>query len=145
MSASETHVDILDYSPPNKRKGRLVNFITESGQLEFFMFGASSPKRVQKRLSGFQPLPPLFSLGFHYSRWEKTSARHVLNYNDKFEEHGFPVDVFWIDIGYSFENQYFMFHPLYFNQSDLASLRNAISVSDRRLVIITDPHIKVNA
>lgn len=46
MSASETHVDILDYSPPNKRKGRLVNFITESGQLEFFMFGASSPKRV---------------------------------------------------------------------------------------------------
>jgi mannosyl-oligosaccharide alpha-1,3-glucosidase len=31
MSAAETFVDIVEYSPPGKRGGRLVNMITESG------------------------------------------------------------------------------------------------------------------
>jgi alpha 1,3-glucosidase len=77
MSASETFVDVVDYSPPGKVQGRLINFITESGQLELFMFGALGPKRIHKKLStvtGFPMLPPLFSLGFHYSRWEETST-----------------------------------------------------------------------
>lgn len=104
MTAAETHVDILDYSPPGKRRGRLVNFITEGGQLEFFLFGARTPKRNQKllgKLTGFAPIPPLFSLGFHYSKWEKTTARKVMTYNDKFEENGFPLDVLWLDIGHT--------------------------------------------
>jgi len=145
MTAAETHVDVLDYSPPGKRRGRLVNFITEGGQLEFFLFGAKTPKRNQKllaKLTGFAPIPPLFSLGFHYSKWESTTARKVMTYNDKFEENGFPLDVLWLDIGHTNDGQYFTFDPLHFNVSDLENLRNKINVSDRRLVVITDPHIK---
>lgn len=51
MSAAETHVDIVDYTPPGKTPGRLVNFITESGKLEFFLIGARTPKGIHKRLA----------------------------------------------------------------------------------------------
>lgn len=78
------------------------------------MIAADTPKRIHKRLAmitGFMKLPPLFSLGFHYSRWEKTSAKQIINYNDKFEEHGFPLDVLWMDIGHTLDNMYFIFNP----------------------------------
>lgn len=104
VSGAETHVDVVEYAPPGKRKGRLVNFITEGGQIDFFMFGGSSPKANQLKLAtltGFAPLPPLFSLGFHYSKWEKTTARKVMTYNDQFEANGFPLDVLWLDIGHT--------------------------------------------
>jgi alpha-glucosidase (family GH31 glycosyl hydrolase) len=113
--------------------------------MEFFMIAASTPKRIHKRLStvaGFQALPPLFSLGFHYSRWESTSAQKILQYNEQFEESGFPLDVLWMDIGHTLENMYFTFNPIWFNDVDLGEMRNQISLSDRRLVVITDPHIK---
>ena len=145
MSAAETYVDILEYTPPGDRPGRLVNMITESGQLEFFMIAASTPRRIHKRLStvtGFPMLPPLFSLGFHYSRWETTSAYRIMEYNMQFEENGFPVDVFWMDIGHTLQNMYFTFNPTWFNDIDLEDMRDMINVSDRRLVVITDPHIK---
>lgn len=49
------------------------------------MIGASKTKRIHHLLStitGFPNLPPLFSLGFHYSRWEETSAQKIIHYND---------------------------------------------------------------
>lgn len=107
ISAAETYVDIVDYSPLGKGTGRLVNFLTESGQMEFFMIAAQTPKRIHKRLAtvtGLPFLPPLFSLGFHYSRWETTSARRLIDYNEKFEENGFPLDVLWMDLGHTQDN-----------------------------------------
>ena len=48
----------------------------------------------------------------------------------------------WLDIGHTDDGQYFTFNPLLFNSSDLENLRNRINGSDRRLVVITDPHVK---
>ena len=113
--------------------------------LEFFMLGASNPKSLQKRMAtvtGFPMLPPLFSLGFHYSRWEETSANKIIEYNDKFEQYGFPLDVLWMDIGHTYDNEYFNFNKVTFGEQDLDMMRSIINVSDRRLVVITDPHIK---
>lgn len=79
MSAAETYVDIFsDSIEGGPEPGRLVNFISESAVMEFFMIASNNPKLNLKRLAtvtGFQALPPLFSLGFHYSKWEKTSAK----------------------------------------------------------------------
>ena len=144
MSAAETYVDIYE-DPMQPLTSRTVNFITEGGMMEFFLLGASNPKSLQKRLAtvtGFPTLPPFFSLGFHYSRWEETSSQRIIEYNDKFEEHGFPLDVLWMDLGYTLDNEYFVFNLLTFNQKDVELMRSIINVSDRRLVVITDPHIK---
>ena len=47
-----------------------------------------------------------------------------------------------MDLGYTYDNQYFSFNPVTFNEQDVELMRSVINVSDRRLVVITDPHIK---
>lgn len=79
MNAAETWVDIYqdELMIEGERfidEGSYVDFVAESGKLEFFLFGSSqSPKTVSHMLTniiGYPTLPPLFSLGFHYSKWE---------------------------------------------------------------------------
>ena len=61
-------------------------------------------------------LPPFFSLGFHYSKWEdSTSAQRIRSYNDEFENAGIPVDVLWMDLPYTNDRMYFTFNPRTFN------------------------------
>jgi len=63
-------------------------------------------------ITGFAVLPPIFSLGFHYCKWEsQTSADRIMEWNNKFEESKIPVDVFWMDIPYTDGNKYFVFNP----------------------------------
>ena len=47
-----------------------------------------------------------------------------------------------MDIGHTNDNMYFTFNPFLFNDDDLEAMRTVINISDRRLVVITDPHIK---
>ncbi len=64
-------------------------------------------------------MPPLFSLGFHYSKWEKeTSARRNVEYNEKFEKNNIPLDVLWMDIPYTNDVKYFTFNPKTFKHED---------------------------
>ena len=84
--------------------------------MEFFMIAGLSPKKVQHDLclvSGFPQLPPIYSLGFHYSKWENetvTGAGRILEYNARFTESEIPVDVFWMDIPATNGNRYFTFN-----------------------------------
>jgi len=63
--------------------------------LEFFLIASvrnnssskyiNGPKRISKLLatiSGFSNLPPFFTLGYHYSKWEETSAQKILYHNE---------------------------------------------------------------
>lgn len=72
-NAAETWVDIWK-SKYKGEEGRLVDFMSITGTMEFFLFSSDqSPKKVQKiltKLVGFAPLPPKYSLGFHFSKWE---------------------------------------------------------------------------
>ena len=54
-------------------------------------------------------MPPYYSLGFHFSKWEETSAQAIMKRDNDFIKYGFPVDVFWMDIGYAQDKQYFIF------------------------------------
>ena len=81
VTASETWVDLSDH-----KNEKLVNFISDAGVMEFFLFGnlMEGPKKQVKMLSkitGLPFLPSLHSLGFHYSRWEETSAAHIMDLN----------------------------------------------------------------
>jgi mannosyl-oligosaccharide alpha-1,3-glucosidase len=77
MSAAETWVDLVPID-----KGKLANFITESAILEMFLFTSLNPKGISKKLAiitGYQALPPYYSLGYHYSKWEEgTSASGLI-------------------------------------------------------------------
>ena len=49
-----------------------------------------------------------------------------------------------MDIPYTDNNKYFTFNPDTFNQTDLENMKGTIAFSERRLVAIIDPHIKVD-
>jgi alpha 1,3-glucosidase len=68
----------------------------------------------------------------------------MIQLNEKFEENEFPVDTFWIDIGYSAGNQYFAYDIRRFSREGVSLMNEIMDYSGRRLVIITDPHIKVD-
>jgi alpha 1,3-glucosidase len=83
----------------------LAEFISVGGLFEFWLFGSTNgPKANQQLLSeitGYAPLPPIPSLGYHYCKWEYNDADLMIKRNEEFTNYGFPVDVLWSDIYYS--------------------------------------------
>ena len=108
VNSAHTWVYIDRYSSASQ-SGSHVNFVSESGALEFFMFFSAAPqdaelntaKRVAKAVStitGFASLPPIHTLGFHFSKYAPASSDIIRQRNSDFTEYGFPVDVLWMDI-----------------------------------------------
>ena len=120
-------------------------FISEGNALEFYLLGAeASPKKLQKKLSeltGYTPMPPIHSLGYHFSKWEDNSAHQIMERNDDFTTFGVPVDVFWFDSDYAQNTQYGEFDHKRFSQDDVMQMNNNIWKSGRRFAIAADPHI----
>jgi alpha-glucosidase (family GH31 glycosyl hydrolase) len=50
----------------------------------------------------------------------------------------------WLDIDHTYEHRYFKFNPFTFPAPDVERMNTEISESKRRLVLIADPHIKVD-
>ena len=74
------------------------------------MGSATSPKKVLNDLStitGYALLPPIYSLGFHFSKYAEVTDDIMINRDQNFEDYGFPVDVYWMDILYAPEYMYF--------------------------------------
>ena len=71
------------------------------------------PKVILTKLSeisGFAPLPPMNSLGFHFSKWDEVSATVISHWNRDFTNYKFPVDVFWMDIPHTANFKYFVYN-----------------------------------
>ena len=126
-----------------------MNFASETGVIEFFLIGSASSysqKKVQRLLaviSGFPSLPLYSALGFHYSKWDEvTSATRIVQLNKQFEQHQFPVDYFWMDLPHTEGYRYFTFNKNHFPLPSRDRMHHEISLSKRRLVVITDPHLK---
>ena len=82
----------------------------------------ASPKKLAlliSLLSGFAPLPPIHSLGFHFSKWESISADLLMERSTKFTNYNLPVDTLWEDIEHTSERKYFTFNPKQFPESKL--------------------------
>lgn len=91
------------------------------------MFASTqSPKVVVEDVSivtGYAPLPPIYTMGFHYSEWAPINAK-LLSYNDFMFENGrWPYDVLWMDIGHGGDKKfYFSFDEELFPEEDLNEL-----------------------
>ena len=145
MNSAETFV-FLNHA----HRGEKTNsaFISEGNALEFYLMGAEgNPKKLQKKLSeltGYTPMPPVHSLGYHFSKWEENSAEQIIQRNDDFNHFGFPVDVFWFDSEYAQKYQYGEFDHERFSQNDVMNMNEEIHSSGRRFVIAADPHIRAS-
>ncbi|CAN9502604.1 unnamed protein product [Ophioblennius macclurei] len=154
LNASETFVHITysgaqDEAPAAKRR-RVpphadVRWLSESGVLDCSVLLGPGPQQVfmqYAQLTGFQALPPLFALGYHQSRWNYEDVADVTAVDAGFDRHRIPYDVIWLDIEHTHGKRYFTWDPDRF--PDPAALQRHLDQKHRKLVVISDPHIKVD-
>lgn len=59
------------------------------------------------------------------------------------DQNNFPMDAIWLDIDYTDQKKYFTWHPV--NFKDPVGMQKIIASTNRKLVTIIDPHIKVES
>ncbi len=71
-------------------------------------------------------MPPIESLGFHFSKYTEITADIVIERDQNFEDYGFPVDYFWIDVDYAPNFAYFQFNEEKFPKEKLEIMNEQI-------------------
>lgn len=87
------------------------------------------------------PLPQYFALGYHQSRYSYNDAGDVEGVVQEFDNNNFPLDVMWLDIDYTDRFEYFTWKPD--NFADPLAMQEFLRSTGRKLVLIIDPHYKV--
>ncbi|XP_066107837.1 neutral alpha-glucosidase AB isoform X2 [Saccopteryx bilineata] len=159
LNAAETWVDISSNTAGKTLFGKMLDYLqgsgetpqtdvrwmSESGIIDVFLLLGPSVSDVFRQyasLTGTQALPPLFSLGYHQSRWNYRDEADVLEVNQGFDEHSLPCDVIWLDIEHADGKRYFTWDPSRFPQP--LTMLEQLASKRRKLVAIVDPHIKVD-
>ncbi|XP_077320961.1 neutral alpha-glucosidase C isoform X2 [Lithobates pipiens] len=159
LNASETLVEInskaalqsqLQSNSPDIRKQKAVpkmdiRWMSESGIVDVFLLLGPMPQNVfnqYAQLTGTQILPPLFSLGYHQCRWNYEDEADVEAVDSGFDEHNIPYDVIWLDIEHTDGKRYFTWDPDRFPGP--VKMQKKLREKRRKLVVISDPHIKVD-
>ncbi|XP_049753585.1 neutral alpha-glucosidase C isoform X5 [Elephas maximus indicus] len=159
LNASETLVEVnteprVEYtltqmgSVAAKQKVRSrtdVHWMSESGIIDVFLLMGPTPFDVFKQyshLTGTQAMPPLFSLGYHQCRWNYEDEQDVKAVDAGFDEHDIPYDVMWLDIEHTDGKRYFTWDKKRFPNPK--RMQELLRSKKRKLVVISDPHIKVD-
>ncbi|KAF7704399.1 neutral alpha-glucosidase C isoform X1 [Silurus meridionalis] len=158
LNASETLVDLQygsTYSEqgedgPPVKKSRVnpqtdMSWVSESGRIDCFILLGPSPAQVfsqYAQLTGYQALPPLFSLGYHQCRWNYLDEEDVKAVDAGFDLHNIPYDVIWLDIEHTEGKRYFTWDSKLF--SNPVDMQLHLQRKKRKLVVISDPHIKAD-
>jgi alpha-glucosidase len=108
----------------------------------YLIYGPTLRELTQKfqKLVGTVPLPPLWALGFHQSRWGYASMKDLTWLIDNFKKHEIPADGLWVDIDYMDEFRVFTFNHKHFSypEKDIARIQN----QGYHVVPIIDPGVK---
>ncbi|CAI9723815.1 neutral alpha-glucosidase AB-like isoform X2 [Octopus vulgaris] len=156
-NAAETWVDITSNVADKNLFKKMMDYVkgdqeipqtdthwfSESGIIDVFVMLGPKPKDVfyqYSLLTGTTPLPPLFALAYHQSRWNYNDEEDVKNVDNNFDVHDIPYDVLWLDIEHTDGKRYFTWDNAKFpNPEDM--VRN-LSSKGRKLVNVVDPHLK---
>jgi alpha-glucosidase len=120
-------------------------FGSDTGDLVYYVFGGPSPRQVVDsftRLTGRTPMPPLWALGYHQSRWGRKSADEVVAIARELRERDIPCDALYLDIDYMDGFRVFTWDRERF--PDPTALTRDLRELGIRLVTIVDPGVKVD-
>lgn len=122
-----------------------ITFCAEKGELRYYAFGGTNLTSVLNRyteLTGRMPLPPLWALGFHQSRWSYATAERVLEIAEGFRTRNIPCDALYLDIDYMDGYRCFTWNRTCFPAPAL--LVSDLQKEGFKTVVILDPGIKVD-
>lgn len=109
----------------------------------WILYGPSLPELTCKlqKLVGVTPLPPIWALGYHQSRWGYGGAADLVELDRQFSKHEIPVDGLWLDIDYMDGYRVFTYDDDRFPDGPSAAVA-AVEANGRVVVPILDPGVK---
>lgn len=119
------------------------SFSATKGELDYyFIYGATMSDVVSEytSLTGRAPLPQLWTLGYHQSRWSYSSAQEVLDLAKMFRKLQIPCDAVHLDIDYMDAFKVFTVDDSRF--PNLTALSDMLAEMGIKLVTIIDPGVK---
>lgn len=151
LNAAETWIDIVkstsSANPLSLGVGSKTttqsHWFSEAGQLDIFVFLGPSPRDISKmygELTGYTQLPQHFAIGYHQCRWNYVTDEDVKEVDAQFDKYQIPYDVIWLDVEYTDDRKYFTWDPLSFPNPK--GMEEQLDDSERKLVVLIDPHIK---
>ncbi len=117
---------------------------TEPMTQDFFIFRGNLPKILKQyaMITGTPLLPPIWSLGFHYSRLSCKTAADVLKTAERFRREKIPCDSIHLDIHSRDKLHPFTWHPRRF--PDPSSLHQSLRELGFRTVMLAEPAIPID-
>lgn len=116
----------------------------DSGEADLAIVPGASLAEVTaklQRLVGTTPLPPLWSLGYHQSRWGYGGHDDLLKLDAEFAKHEIPCDGLWMDLDYMEGYRVFTTSETAFPGGAEITARE-LAKNGRRIVPIIDPGVK---
>ncbi len=92
------------------------------------------------KLTGYMELPPLWSLGYHQSRYSYYPQSKVLEIANEFRKRQLPADAIWMDIDYMQDYKIFTFDTSRFSHPGI--LNKQLRSQQFRSVYMIDPGVK---
>ncbi|MGA2190025.1 MAG: TIM-barrel domain-containing protein, partial [Steroidobacteraceae bacterium] len=138
-----THRSSFDFG---KRVRNVFCFGAEAGALDYYLMSGNTPKQVVSayaHLTGTPPLPPLWALGHHMSKYGWQTAGEVRSVADGLRAARFPSDALYLDIDFQDRMRPFTADPRRF--PEFGAFVAELSAKGFRTVAITDPHLPVVA
>lgn len=147
--ALDTYHPTYMKTPPTLGKdaatgSRVVELGQEGGEPNLWIFVGDSLHALCRSFAtwhGTLPVPPLWSLGYHQSRWGYAGEKDLFDLNAHFEDHGIPCDGLWLDIDYMNGYRCFSFDTKQFPNGPDHTVA-ALKRDGKRVVPILDPGIK---
>lgn len=118
-------------------------FGADMGSLDYYFISGRDMKEVLSGytfLTGTAPLPQLWTLGYHQSRWGYKTEKDIRNIAEKMKENDIPCDAIHMDIDYM--DQYKVFTVNSERFPDLKRLTEDLSDYGIKAVTIIDPGVK---
>lgn len=119
---------------------------SEVGPACYYVFPGKTVNDVlaaYTNITGRMPLPPLWALGYHQSRYSYKTANEMLTVARTLRERNLPCDAIYLDIHYM--DQYKIFTHDQEAFPDLAGMIAELHALNIKVVSILDPGVKVEA
>lgn len=127
-----------------QRRAKSVILGSEGGEPNLWVLQAQSLRDLTRKLQqlvGVVPLPPIWALGYHQSRWGYEGHHDLLELDAKFSQHKIPCDALWLDLDYMDGFRVFQTSDEAFPSGAKATAEK-LAKSGRRIVPILDPGVK---
>lgn len=119
------------------------SFGADAGEMNYYFIPGPTPSDVIRRYAGLvgtPPLPPMWALGYHQSRWSYESAQRVQNIAKQFRKRKIPCDAIYIDIDYMDGFRSFTWDAKRFARP--SAMLKKLAKAGMKVVVILDPGIK---